>query len=114
MAFNTAATRAIGPPQGTMFIIAALNANSKINKYLFIFNALYKGNNAGIESKNVTAPAPSNWAIVPIKAVIAQTMTTLPRVINIKRLTSGLNKPLSFMMPKKIMAKINIITTLMT
>ncbi len=48
-----------------------------INIYSYLTTS-QEGNNAGIESKNVTAPAPSNWAIVPIKAVIAQTMTTLP------------------------------------
>lgn len=41
-------------------------------------------------------------------------MTTLPRVINISRLTIGLNRPLSVIMPKNIIAKINMMTTLIT
>ena len=79
-----------------------------------MFKALYSGNNAGIDNKKVTAPAPSNCANIPINAVTIQTMTTLPRVINISRLTIGLNRPLSVIMPKNIIAKINMMTTLIT
>lgn len=53
-----------------MFIIVVFNVNSKINKYLFIFNVLYKGNNVGIESKNVIVLVLFNWVIVLIKVVI--------------------------------------------
>ena len=54
----------------------------------------------GIESRKVTAPAPSNCANEPINAVITQTIITLPLVININRFTKGLNNPLSVIMPK--------------
>ena len=66
-----------------------------------MFKALYSGNNAGIDNKKVT-DLHHLIANIPINAVTIQTMTTLPRVINISRLTIGLNRPLSVIMPKNI------------
>src|SRR5699024_12639758 len=61
--FKTEAVRAIGPPQGTIFIIAALKASNKSNRYRFIFKALYSGNNAG-RSEEHTSELQSRFDLV--------------------------------------------------
>uniref|UniRef100_UPI001C92D865 hypothetical protein n=1 Tax=Staphylococcus aureus TaxID=1280 RepID=UPI001C92D865 len=72
----------------------------------FIFKGLYKGNNGGIERKNVSGGGACNWGIVGIKAVIGERMRRLGGVIIIKGLRRGLNKGVWLMMGKKIIGKI--------
>ena len=64
--------------------------------------------------RKVVEPDPSRCATTPIAAVPNVTAMIFPRVALISARITGVNRPTSCNMPKKMMAKINITTTLMT
>ena len=74
----------------------------------------YKGNNAGIVIKNVEAPEPSSCATTAIITVITATTIMFPFESAIILLINGSNNPTSCIIPKKIIAKINITATFIT
>ena len=64
--------------------------------------------------RKVEAPAPSRWHTAANRTVPTATATMFPLVSRTVSVISGLNRPTSFMIPKKMMAKISITATSIT
>ena len=106
--FSAVMMRAVGPPQGSRFMMELDKITITAKSIIFMFNFLYTGISAEQTTSVVVEPSPSTETAKASKAVPTNTFSGSPLITFTIKLTAGLNKPAVSIMPKYRMANSSI------
>ena len=98
--FSAVAARAVGPPQGRMFMVPLARPATQVRTTGLNFSRRYTGSIAAVVRMKVVEPSPSSETAAARTAVPSTTLAgSLPSLRRMNR-TSGSKSPTSIIRPK--------------